>query len=374
MSVARSGGLTCTDHSQIVGGREDLHAPRHRVLAVFRSPYLTLPGKPVAVAGRPRGRRVRLLLFAMAAVGMLAVVIVAATAAIVFSGATEIGLIRDRVRAALSERLGPEFSVSVGRTVMSVDPELGLVIDIEAVEVSNPDGEMVLAVPVTRLAVDALSLVGLKIVVTKAEVSAPSLALVADPRGGYRLDGPASEARGTSRTGDSGAVAHTAGACLPRDSGGCPGDRSRAGRHRLDPGRGRTRPPDRARSRGTPRSRERYCSRGRRHRSRRRSRRRGRHPESRGFRTWQRWPLERNAEAAHRGRHRRPALLDELLGTDAWRHLPGSRRVGRVGEHRHRRSTEVPNSSSAAAASKVPTAGSTWERASSILGTAMRAS
>ncbi len=34
----------------------------------------------------------------------------------------------------LADRLGPEFSVSVGRTVMHVDPALGLALDIEAIE------------------------------------------------------------------------------------------------------------------------------------------------------------------------------------------------------------------------------------------------
>lgn len=116
--------------------------------------------------------------------------IVAATAAIVLSGATEIGLIRDRAQAALAERLGPDFTVSVGKTIMLVDPALGLAIDIEAVEVVNPDGVAVLSIPRARLAVDVLALLRLRLAVTRAELSGASVELVGDPRNGYRLDGP----------------------------------------------------------------------------------------------------------------------------------------------------------------------------------------
>jgi len=135
-------------------------------------------GHLVATSAVLRRRPVRLTLFAVAAVGMLAAVIVAATAAIVLSGAAEIGLIRDRIQSALAERLGPDLGVSVGRTIMRVDPELGLVIDVAAIEVTHSDGASVLSVPSVRLAVDALSLLGLEVVVTRAELTAPSLALV----------------------------------------------------------------------------------------------------------------------------------------------------------------------------------------------------
>lgn len=159
-----------------------------RRLTRIGSRYLILFGHRVAVSAVLKSRPVRLTLFAVAAVGMLAVVIFVATAAIVLSGATEIGLIRDRIQATLAERLGPELRVSIGKTVMGVDPELGLIIDVEAVEALNPDGVAVLSVPSVRLAVDALSLLGLKAVVTRAELSAPSLALVPGLDDGRILD------------------------------------------------------------------------------------------------------------------------------------------------------------------------------------------
>jgi hypothetical protein len=151
---------------------------------------LTVFGHHLPGAARLKSGTLRLILFGMAAFGMLAVVIVAATAAIVLSGTAEIGLIRDRVQAALAERLGPGFSVSVGKTVMGVEPGLGVVVDIEAVEVSNADGATVMSVPVARLFVDALSLLALRVAVTRVELSAPSLALVGNGEGGYDLDGP----------------------------------------------------------------------------------------------------------------------------------------------------------------------------------------
>ncbi len=151
---------------------------------------MTLLGHHLTVFGPLKGGPIRMTLVAMSAVGMLAVVVVVATAAIVLSGAIEIGLIRDRVQAALAERLGPELTVSVGKTVMRVDPELGLVVDVEAVDVVNSDGVAVLSVPVARLAVDAISLLGLTVAVTRAELSAPHLVLVGDANSGFRLDGP----------------------------------------------------------------------------------------------------------------------------------------------------------------------------------------
>ena len=75
--------------------------------------------------------------------GIIALVVAAVigiTAAILLSGSTEIGLIRDRAEAALSERLGPAYVVDVGRATMGIDADLGLVVDLSDIEVSAQEG------------------------------------------------------------------------------------------------------------------------------------------------------------------------------------------------------------------------------------------
>ncbi len=126
-------------------------------------------------------------LFGIGAIGLLALVIASATIAIVLSGATEIGLIRYRVQAALEERLGPEFNVSVGRAIVQVDPTLGLVVDLGDIEIANGDSKAVISVPATRLAVDAMALFGLRLSVTRAEVAGPRILLTRTEGGNYGL-------------------------------------------------------------------------------------------------------------------------------------------------------------------------------------------
>ncbi|MBN9023524.1 MAG: hypothetical protein J0H08_15850, partial [Rhizobiales bacterium] len=147
-----------------------------------------------ARAGGGRRRGLRLALIALGVVGVVVVLIAAVTVAIVLSGATEIGLVRDRVRAALAGRLGPNVAVEVGRAVMRVDPALGLTLDLEGIEARDPTGAVVLSLPETHLAIDPLSLLGLSVVVTRAELEAPAVVLVQDDAGRIRLAGTASAA------------------------------------------------------------------------------------------------------------------------------------------------------------------------------------
>ncbi len=154
---------------------------------------MTPPGVAPRRAGSaaPGGRRrgPRLVLIALAALAGVVVLIAAVTIAIVFSGATEVGLVRERVEAALSERLGPDLAVSVGRAVMRLDSSLGLAVDLEEIAVRDADGTVVLSLPETRLALDAFSLLGLSVVVTHAEVEGPGIVLVQDDAGRIRLAG-----------------------------------------------------------------------------------------------------------------------------------------------------------------------------------------
>ena len=128
-------------------------------------------------------------LVGIAALVALGVAIVVVTSAILLSGATEIGLVRDRVEARLQALLGPPFTVSVGRTVLRLDSEAGLVTDIEDVAVRDGTGALVLSLPFVELAVDALSLLVFRPSVTRVALVDPSVALVRDGAGRVRLAG-----------------------------------------------------------------------------------------------------------------------------------------------------------------------------------------
>jgi len=151
-------------------------------------------GRVVPPAAARRRPALRFVLVTLAALAGLAMLVAVVTAAIVLSGSTEVGLVRDRVAAALSARLGPDLAVSVGRAAMRVDPALGLVLELERVEARDAAGAVVLSLPETRLALDVLSLLGLSLVVTRAEIAEPAVALVQDAGGRIRLAGTGSRA------------------------------------------------------------------------------------------------------------------------------------------------------------------------------------
>ncbi|HET7715322.1 MAG TPA: hypothetical protein VFK86_06815, partial [Bauldia sp.] len=128
-----------------------------------------------------------MLLLGLGTIGLLALLIAIATAAIVLSGATEVGLIRDRVQAKLEQKLGPAFEVTVAGAAVSTDPELGLVVDLRGIELAERDGGINVSFPATRLAVDPLAFLGFGSLVTKAEISEPRIQLTRRPDGGFGL-------------------------------------------------------------------------------------------------------------------------------------------------------------------------------------------
>ncbi len=155
-------------------------------------------------AGDPPGPRrsplLRAALYGIGAIVLLVGVVAAVTIAIVLSGSTEIGIVRDRVQIALAVALGPDLIVDVGRAAMTIDSDLGLVVDLERITARDRAGAVVVSVPTSRLAVDSLALLGMSVVVTRAELAAPTLALVRGPDGVVRLEG--AEAPGGTRSPD----------------------------------------------------------------------------------------------------------------------------------------------------------------------------
>ncbi len=138
---------------------------------------------PSARAGRPlRHRRtpgvVRRGLRALAVVILLLVIVLAAGIAIIISGPTEVSIIRDRVQSLLARGLGPDYHVDVGRSVINFDPALGLVAEIDDVAVRDSHDAVVARVPSTRLALEPLALLRMRVEVSTVELSNAELSFV----------------------------------------------------------------------------------------------------------------------------------------------------------------------------------------------------
>ncbi|MCB1485928.1 MAG: hypothetical protein KDJ88_00560 [Bauldia sp.] len=124
----------------------------------------------------PRGARIGLIAAAVA--GGLVLFVVAAVMAVILSGPTELGFVRDGYRRALQERLGDDYVVSVDKATIDVDPVLGLVADIDNTNVVDDTGATVARIPSTRLAIDPLALFGFRVTVTAVELRSAEFALV----------------------------------------------------------------------------------------------------------------------------------------------------------------------------------------------------
>ena len=141
-----------------------------------------------AQVGRPlRHRRMsavaRHSLRALAVTLILLVLALGTGLAVIFSGPTEFSVIRDRVQALLASDLGPDYVVEIGRSVVDVDPALGLVVEIDDVVVRDRRDSVVARVPSTRLAIDPLALLRLQVEVSTVELSSAQLSFVRSAAG-----------------------------------------------------------------------------------------------------------------------------------------------------------------------------------------------
>jgi hypothetical protein len=82
--------------------------------------------------------------------------------AVIVSGPTEFSIIRDRVQTLLARGLGPDYHVEIGRSVVDVDPALGLVAEIDDIAVRDSRNAVVARVPSIRLALDPIALLSLR--------------------------------------------------------------------------------------------------------------------------------------------------------------------------------------------------------------------
>jgi hypothetical protein len=165
----------------------------------MRSTLARLSQYPSALANRPlrtRGGRPRWLRYAIRAVLVLVVlfvVVVGAALAVVLSGPTEFAFIRDRIQETLAKGVGPDYRVDVGRALVDVDPALGLVVEVDDVEVRDGQDDVVARAPSTRLALEPWSLLRLKVNVRTVELSGAELSIVRSGNGEVYLGTPNTE-------------------------------------------------------------------------------------------------------------------------------------------------------------------------------------
>lgn len=142
-------------------------------------------GAPARSRRLPRGIRIGLLVLAAAA-GSL-VLAVAVFLGLIMTGPTELGFVRDRFRAAIQAQLGEDYTVKVDKAVVDVDPVLGLVLEIDGTDVADSSGATVVHVPSTRLAIDPVALLGLRLSVSAVEFNAAEISLAVSKTGEVRL-------------------------------------------------------------------------------------------------------------------------------------------------------------------------------------------
>ena len=90
---------------------------------------------------------IRLTVRALAVVVLVLVVAVVGAIAVVLTGPTEFGFVRDRIAATIRTNLGDDYAVNIARAVVDIDPVLGLVVRVDDIAVSDSVAAVVAYVP-----------------------------------------------------------------------------------------------------------------------------------------------------------------------------------------------------------------------------------
>lgn len=118
---------------------------------------------------------------------LVAILALGVAVAIILSGPTEIGFVRDRIANILTERLGDDYSISVGSAVVAVDPVYGLVLEIGNVTIADNQSAIVADIPSTRLDIDPSSLLAFRFDIHTIELNNAELAFVRGDNGQFFL-------------------------------------------------------------------------------------------------------------------------------------------------------------------------------------------
>lgn len=123
-------------------------------------------------APRPARHRRSLLAYALWAVAIFLLLLIALIAGVAFLISRHVALpfLSNQVDAVIEQALGEGYAASVGATVIEIDPVLGLVLRVSDIVVADTEGNEVIRVPSTLLAVDPLAIVTPRAVIRSVEV------------------------------------------------------------------------------------------------------------------------------------------------------------------------------------------------------------
>ncbi|MEO8667618.1 MAG: hypothetical protein ABI399_03820, partial [Bauldia sp.] len=102
-------------------------------------------------------------------------------------GPTEFGMVGSRVAAALQRNVGPGYQVTVGRTVVNLDRVLGLILEVSDIQITDGQKAVVAEIPSTRLAIDPVALLSLRVDVRTIELSKANISFVRADNGDVYL-------------------------------------------------------------------------------------------------------------------------------------------------------------------------------------------
>ena len=136
---------------------------------------------------RARPGRRRLLIRAGLIVLLVLVVAIVGAIAVIASGPTEFGIVRQRVAAILQRDLGDAYQVDVDKAVIEFDPVLGLTVRVDNVDVRDSSHQVVAHIPSTRLAIDPLALLEFHVEVKQIELSGPEISFARGDGGAIYL-------------------------------------------------------------------------------------------------------------------------------------------------------------------------------------------
>ncbi|MCP4382990.1 MAG: hypothetical protein GY798_16475 [Hyphomicrobiales bacterium] len=133
---------------------------------------------------RRLSRPLRLVVTALMIAVLFAVVV---AGAVLLSGPTDVGFLRDRLARELEERLGPGHAVAVERAAVRIDGELGFIVEIGHIAVVDAFGTVVATVPATQIVVDPFGLLVGNVTIRSIAVLSPQISLVRTTNGDVHL-------------------------------------------------------------------------------------------------------------------------------------------------------------------------------------------
>ncbi len=113
---------------------------------------------------RRRSSRVGILIM------LVVIVAIVGGFAFLLLGPADIGALRGRIKSTIEANVGSGYQVDVGRSALSLDPVLGLVVEVDDIIVRDPTAGIAADIPSTRLSIDLWGLFGARGLVRAVEV------------------------------------------------------------------------------------------------------------------------------------------------------------------------------------------------------------